>query len=315
MTRSRLPVTVIIPTRNEAENLPECLRSVRHFAQVIVVDSQSTDGTAALAEQAGAEVHQFHYRGGWPKKRQWALENLPIHNNWVLLLDADERVTPALRRELAEIIRSEKPHDGYWITLRLVFLGKVLRHGASGLKKLSFFRRGHGRFECLIAEQDDTMSDVEIHEHLLMEGSEGECRAALLHHNHHDLFRYIQKHNEYSSWSAELAWRRRRGIASEGARRPSALGTQADRRRLLMNAVWRLPAMGVLFPVLRFFWFYIVRLGFLDGVAGYYYCGFKAVQAFHIAAKVQEKQTRRTGYVPCPPRTETPPNSTGGGSD
>ena len=91
-----LPITVIIPTRNEAANLGACLRSLKGFAQVVVVDSQSTDDTVAVAHAAGAEVHQFHYSGGWPKKRQWALENLEIRSPWTLLLDADERMTAAL---------------------------------------------------------------------------------------------------------------------------------------------------------------------------------------------------------------------------
>ena len=279
--------------RNEEANLPACLRSVRGFGQVIVVDSGSTDRTAEISAAHGAGLHQFQYAGGWPKKRQWAMESVPIRHPWTLLLDADERVTPALRRELAGIVRRNGPADGYWISLRLVFLGSVLRHGASGLRKLSFFRTGRARFECLLAGQTTNMADMEVHEHLLLDGREGECRAALLHENVHDLFRYIAKHNEYSTWSAALAAKQLAGEGPDGAARKASLrGSQADRRRAIMNVLWHLPAAGLLLPILRFLWFYIARFGFLDGAAGFYYCGFKAVQAFHIMAKVREGRGR-----------------------
>ena len=279
-----LPITVIIPTRNEAANLGACLRSLKGFAQVVVVDSQSTDDTVAVAHAAGAEVHQFHYSGGWPKKWQWALENLEIRSPWTLLLDADERMTAALRRELHRIVTGRGSADGYWISLRLVFLGSVLRHGASNLKKLSLFRTGKGRFECLVREQTKQMSDVEIHEHVIVDGVEGECSAWLLHENVNSLFRYIEKHNEYSTWSAAVATRRVRGDERRGDLR----GNQAEQRRWIMNRLWGIPAGGLLLPLLRFVWFYFVKLGFLDGAAGFYYCGFKAVQSFHIMAKVRE---------------------------
>lgn len=293
-TRNRLPITVIIPVRNEIGNLPACLRSVRFCQRVIVVDSGSTDGTVEVAQRWGAEVHQFHYSGGWPKKRQWAMDNLEINTPWTLLLDADERVTKELRRELAGITKDSNAADGYWVPLRLVFLGRPLRYGASGLRKLSFFRTGRGTFECLVADQTTEMADMEIHEHLVLQGHESTCRHALLHHNVNNLYRYIEKHNEYSSWSSRLIYNRRHGRGPDGpARNPSPWGNQADRRRWIMSFLYRVPLGGLLLPILRFLWFYIVRLGFLDGRAGFYYCGFKAVQAFHIAAKLRELESGR----------------------
>lgn len=268
-----------------------CLRSVAFCRRVVVVDSNSQDGTDRLARRGGAEVHSFNYRGGWPKKRQWALDHLDIRTPWTLLLDADERVSPRLRRELARIVEGDGPCDGYWLPLRLIFLGRPLRHGASGLRKLSFFRTGRARFECLLAAQDSRMGDMEVHEHLLLQGREGVCRGHLLHENAHDLHRYIAKHNEYSTWSAALVHRRLAGRGPDGAARPALpWGVQAERRRFLTTLAERLPMRGLLLPVARFLWFYFVRLGFLDGRAGFYYCGFKAVQAFHTMAKVAERE-------------------------
>src|SRR5688572_22107765 len=87
-----LPVTVIIAVRNEEKNIEDCIRSVRWAEQICVIDSQSTDRTVEIATDEGAEVYQFSYTGGWPKKRNWALQHAPIRNDWVLIIDADERV-------------------------------------------------------------------------------------------------------------------------------------------------------------------------------------------------------------------------------
>src|ERR1017187_10123193 len=86
----RLPVTVVIPTRNEARHLSRCLEAARLCSEIYVIDSQSTDETVEIARTFDAKVVQFHYGGGWPKKRQWALDSLSFENEWVLLLDADE---------------------------------------------------------------------------------------------------------------------------------------------------------------------------------------------------------------------------------
>jgi len=84
-----IPVSVIVPTRNEARNLPRCLASLSGFGEVYVIDSQSEDATVEIARSHNAKVVQFFYQGGWPKKRQWALDNLPLAYDWVLLVDAD----------------------------------------------------------------------------------------------------------------------------------------------------------------------------------------------------------------------------------
>src|SRR6202041_3917148 len=126
-----IAVTVVIPTRNEARHLARCLEAVRRFSEVYVVDSQSTDSTVEIARTFGAEVVQFHYHGGWPKKRQWALDSLSFQNDWVLLLDADEVLTPDLADEIREAIR-DPDLIGYRVFLRLNFLGGELRYGGNG---------------------------------------------------------------------------------------------------------------------------------------------------------------------------------------
>src|SRR3982074_2338196 len=94
VTVDRLPITAIVAARNEALNLPHCLRSLSQLGEVYVIDSQSSDATPEIARSFGAGVVQFHYQGGWPKKRQWAMETLPLAFDWILLLDADEALNP-----------------------------------------------------------------------------------------------------------------------------------------------------------------------------------------------------------------------------
>src|SRR4029077_6692120 len=168
-----LPVSVIVPVRNEARNLPRCLEALEGVGEIYVIDSQSTDDTVAIAQSRGANVVQFHYAGGWPKKRQWAMDTLPLTYDWVFLLDADEALTPELAEEIGHAIRDPR-FDGYYIALQMFFLGRVLRHGGAGFYKLSLFRRGKGRFECRLKDQDASMADMEVHEHVVV-SSETAC--------------------------------------------------------------------------------------------------------------------------------------------
>ena len=116
-----LPVSVIVAVRNEARNLPRCLESVTKVAEVYVVDSQSTDGTQEIAESYGATVVQFHYGGGWPKKRQWALDTLQLACEWVLLVDADEALTPELIDEIENPKSTIRALTAITLSFRCIF--------------------------------------------------------------------------------------------------------------------------------------------------------------------------------------------------
>ena len=283
-TAPSLPVTVIIPVRNEAHNLARCLESLKHVGEVYVIDSQSTDDTVAIAQSHGAKVVQFHYAGGWPKKRQWAMDTLPLAYDWILLLDADEVVTPELRDEIQKAIQD--PHtDGCYIALQMYFLGRRLRHSGASFWKLSLFRKGLGRYECRLQDQDASMADMEVHEHVVVTGATRKLVQPLIHHNVESLSRYIQKHDEYSNWEARV-WVH--GTRSEEDIQPSLWGTQAQRRRWLRRHFLGLPGS----PLFFFFYKYVFSLGFLDGVPGLIYCALQGIQFFHIKAKVYE--LRRT---------------------
>lgn len=273
-----LPVSVIIATRNEEKNLPRCLESLNCVEEVYVVDSQSSDATVAIAEAYHAKVVQFHYKGGWPKKRQWALDHLPVVADWVLLLDADEALTPEIRREI-ECAISKHDFNGYYIALQMHFLGKELRHCGANFYKLSLFRKGKGRFECRLQDQDPSMADMEVHEHVVVEGPTAKLKNPVTHHNVDSLAKYIQKHNEYSNWDAAV-W-----VEGKSADLPPTLfGNQAQRRRWLKQRFFAVPGS----PVVLFFYRYFFCLGFLDGIPGLVYCAFQAIQMFHVKAKVYE---------------------------
>lgn len=292
-----LPVSVIVPVRNEGRNLRRCLESLRGAGEVYVIDSQSTDDSAEIARTCGSRLIQFYYRGGWPKKRQWALDMLPLQYEWVLLLDADEALTPDLANEIKAAIRNPKV-DGYYIGLDMFFLGRRLRHCGASFYKLSLFRHGKGGFECRAQHQDGSMCDMEVHEHVMVNGRTEKLKEKVVHRNVESLSRYIQKHNEYSNWEAQV-WR-------ESGRNRRALqarlfGTQAERRRWIRKKLFNLPGASLLFTLYK----YVLRLGFLDGVPGLIYCGLQGIQFFQIKAKVYEAKIASRDIVRLRPRELT----------
>src|SRR5581483_6551604 len=231
---TKIPVSVIVPVRNEAHNLARCLESLRNFGEVCVIDSNSSDATVEIARSFGAHVVQFSYQGGWPKKRQWAMEALPLAFDWVLLVDADEAVTPELAGEITHAISSGLC-EGFYIQLQMHFLGRHLRHCGANFYKLSLFRRFKGKYECRLDDQDTSMCDMEVHEHVLVEGRTGKLKHSLIHHNVESISRYIRKHDEYSNLEAAV-W-----FAGETAARelpPAVFGIQAQQRRWLRSKLF-----------------------------------------------------------------------------
>jgi glycosyltransferase involved in cell wall biosynthesis len=284
-----LPISVVVPVRNEARHLPACLEALRGIGEVYVVDSQSSDSTVEIARSYGAKVVQFHYAGGWPKKRQWALDTLPFAYDWVLLLDADEIVTRELCEELRRAIRNPR-FDGYYLGLQMHFLGRELRHCGASFQKLSLFRLGRGHFECRLQQQNDSMCDMEVHEHVVLDGRVGKLSNRLMHENVESLSHYIRKHDQYSNWESRVLLNK---IESAHGLKPSLFGNQAQRRRWLKKVFFRIPGS----PVALFLFRYLACLGFLDGKPGLIYCLFQAVQMFHAKAKVYEQEITEQSHV------------------
>ncbi len=278
---SRVPVSVILPVRNEAANLPRCLASVAWASEVWVVDSHSTDATAEIATAAGARVVQFAFSGTWPKKKNWALETLAFTHEWVLLLDADEVMPPGAEAELRAIVENPGGADGYWINRRFNFLGTWLRHAYYPNWNLRLFRHRLGRFEQLTGAATES-GDVEVHEHAVVRGETARLRSEMDHYAFPTVAAFIEKHNRYSNWEAHVAVEG--GLAGGSA--PQHFSARA--RRWLRRVSLRLPCR----PLLRFLYVYVWQRGFLDGWAGYYFARLHGTYEFLCVAKTYELRLR-----------------------
>jgi glycosyltransferase involved in cell wall biosynthesis len=181
-----LPITVVIAARNEAANLPKCLASLAPASRVVVVDSQSTDGSIKIALSHGAEVVQFFHAGGYPKKRQWALKTARIDTPWTLLLDADELAPPAFWTEVAREIGNRRAAAGYLIRKGFHFLGRRFRFGGFSHDAVLLFPTGRGRFEQL-NDGADTGLDMEVHERMVVDAPIRRLRTPLIHEDYKGL--------------------------------------------------------------------------------------------------------------------------------
>ena len=170
LSDARAPLSVLIPVKNEAANVRDCISGVSFAEEIVVVDSASTDGTQAIAEGAGARVVQFVWNGNFPRKKNWALENIPWQHEWVLIVDADERITPELEREIRQAIRRTDV-DGFYLNRRFWFLGGWINHcGYFPSWNLRLFRHRLGRYEQIEINKSAQSGDNEVHEHVLLDG-------------------------------------------------------------------------------------------------------------------------------------------------
>lgn len=262
-------VTVVLLTKNEEANISGAVASVReYFPRIVVVDSSSVDGTAEIAEQMGAEVLNFVWDGGHPKKKQWALENAIPEGTYALYLDADERLDHRLATEIVAHLQTGV--DALIVSLDYHFGGRRLRFGKRP-KKMIVLRSGHCRFPKEAASGPHDW-EVEGHYQPEVDGVVKTCRARLTHADEDPLFDWFARHNRYSDW---LAF---------GAALPEA----TSRGRALWN---RLPLKGAI----AFLHSYVLRLGFLDGWAGFDYATGLAHYYWQGAAKRREIARRGTG--------------------
>ncbi|WP_145387056.1 glycosyltransferase family 2 protein [Stieleria neptunia] len=280
-----LPITILIAARNEEKNLARCLSVANRVERVIVVDSDSTDRTAEIASQHGAEVVAFSHAGGYPKKRQWALDTLEIRTPWVLFLDADEFIPSKLWDEIRSAITAEFPKDGYLIRKGFHFLGRRMRHGGFSHRAVLLVRYGKARFERLIEVPGDTL-DMEVHERVIVDGPVGELPTPLIHEDFKGLEAYIDKHNRYSTWESHLRYQLlTTGRYGEDTVEPRLWGNEQERRRWLKKLAVRLP----LEPWLWFIYHYVWRLGCLEGRPGLIACQIRRQYIANVRAKVWER--------------------------
>jgi len=283
---SRAPISVLIPAKNEAANLAACIASVAFCDDIVVIDSNSTDATRAIAEQAGARVVNFQWNGEFPKKKNWALANVTWKNDWVFIIDADERATPELAGAMTAIALAPAPAvTGYYVNRRFWFLDGWLNHcGYFPSWNLRFFRHRLGRYEQPGTAAATGSGDNEVHEHVVLEGQAGYLPGEMEHYAFPDIAIWVEKHNRYSNWEARVQ-------SGETGQTHGSQPIEAGlaRKRRLRRLAWRLPFR----PTLRFLYHYVWRAGFLDGYRGWVFCRLMGYYEFLSAAKARELRLKK----------------------
>ncbi|MFC3694921.1 glycosyltransferase family 2 protein [Chenggangzhangella methanolivorans] len=292
-----IPVSVVIPTKNEAVNLPHCLAALKAFDQVIVCDSESADATAAIARRFGAEVLPFVWNRQYPKKKEWSLKHPSVRNDWVFMLDADEIVSLALVQEISALLRQGPRCSAYFIEGRFVFLGEQLRFGHRNCKMMLVDRR-----RTTFPHPDDLDIpggwEVEGHYQPTIDGRIGRLKSSLLHWDRKPAAAYFGRHDLYADWEARLA--QRGGLAKLAA-------SESLSRRLMKTAFRKIPGRWLT----AFLHSYVLKLGFLDGSAGFHFAMARGFYYWQIALRgrtlvAEAKVAENAGSAPAALASQKP---------
>jgi glycosyltransferase involved in cell wall biosynthesis len=265
---------VLILTHNEELNLPVALASVAKLARkVFILDSGSTDQTIAVAKSAGAEVVHHDWEG-YAAQRNWALDHIPFESPWILILDADESLSPNLAEEIRQIVTQPAELIGesaFYLNRVLIFMGRPIRHcGYFPSWNIRLFKRGMARYE-----------QRQVHEHMIVSGPIGHLRALMRHEDRRGLEHYIAKHNRYSTLEARELY----GQSQPWPGFKQFFRDRTARRRFIK---YRLATKIAVPWMWRFFYMYIFRGGFLDAQAGLCFCLFISTYELFIRMKYQD---------------------------
>jgi glycosyltransferase involved in cell wall biosynthesis len=267
--KRKIPVTVIITTKNESKRIEKCIVAMKEFDQIIVVDSNSTDDTRDLARARGAQIVNFQWNGRYPKKRQWCLDNLGslILNDWVFFVDADEILTPEIISELAQMDWTQNTKIvGYFVKGRYIFEGFPLQYGLQN-NKLALLNRHKMHFPVVDDLGVEGMGEIEGHYQPVIKDEFaghmiGQIKAPLLHDACDNLSAWHERHKRYALWE-------------QGMDERNAWPAEASHKRTRAKRIFR-----ALSPKARgfaaFCHSYLYRMGFLDGVRGYRFARLRA---------------------------------------
>lgn len=287
-----LDLTIVIPVRNEEQNLPKCLAAIgtNLAQQIVIIDSGSTDGTVDIANTHGVRVIQFDWDGKFPKKRNWYLRNYTPDTKWVMFLDADELLTDEFKVELRATLQQKEPKVGYWLRYTIYFLGKQNK-GGYFLHKLALFQVGAGEYERIDEDQWSHL-DMEIHEHPVLDGETGVIRSKIDHNDLRGVTYYVTKHNEYSSWEAARFLKLTKS-------------TQSSQRWSWMQRIkyglMETPLLGPLYFLGSFF----LMGGFRDGSRGFTFAILKMAYFTQIYLKIREMRETEKANVLTGKRKQT----------
>lgn len=274
----KIPVSVLIQTKNEEKGIVACLAGLKDFDEVIVVDSNSTDRTAELAKEAGATVINFTWDGRFPQKKQWMLTEVDTRNEWQLIMDADECPTPELAAELRAI--AENPAEArvaFEVPVAYHFAGADLKHGHRVVKR-TFLRRGMNSYPNIDLLDFPGMGELEAHYQPEAFGPVGRTTGKLVHDDVDPVRTWFDRHNLYSDWEASIR------IHPE---------TRAGVRKSKSDQGRRFDTLP-LKPLVFFLYSYVLRRGFLDGRAGFDYALGLSMYYWQIGLKARELQREQT---------------------
>lgn len=277
MQSQKPPITVVILTFNEEQNIAQCLESIKGWAtDIFLVDSGSTDCTVKIAQLYTDNIYT-HKFVNQAEQFNWALDNLPIQTEWILRLDADEFLLPELRQEISQVLPATDPTiNGFYIKRRVYFKGHWIKHGGYyPTWLLRLFRYGKARSE-----------QLEMDEHLvLLAGQAAYLKHDFVDYNHKDLAFWTNKHESFAKREARALMRQAHHFhQSEGEQ---ITGQPARKRWLKGNVYARMPLF--LRAFVYFLFRYFLLLGFLDGVPGlifHFLQGFW--YRFYVDAKIWE---------------------------
>ncbi len=273
----KIPISVVVVTKNEQDRIGNCLDVLGDFDQLIVVDSKSDDHTVAVAQSRGAEVVQFEWNGQYPKKRQWCLETLDLKHDWVFFVDADEIVTLPLVQEIRKVFGSIVPTRtaGFFVYGRYVWDGRPLRFGLKN-NKLALLHRRRMCFPVVDDLDIGGMGEIEGHYQPVLSGKGdgyeiGQLRRALLHYAYDDPEHWDARHARYARWEAAM-------------NKSNSWPVDPIPWRQAIKVFLR---QSFLRPFVVFIYSYIACLGFLDGKAGYSFARSRMVYARRILKEMR----------------------------
>lgn len=265
-----IPVSVVVPTKNEERRIGPCLDHLHRVQNVFVVDSNSTDNTATIAQgYTNVRLVPFQWDGRYPKKYQWCLDTLPLSHDWVLFVDADERIPPQLIDEIATLFKtSQDTRAGYFIRAHYKWgeagRERILRYGLTN-NKLCLINRHKMEFPVIHDLDIEGMGEIEGHYQPVLKDNYkdhiiGQLKTPMIHDCTGPYDHWLERHKRYAKWEAEMD--ARRAWPQEDRRR----------RRWIKRAFKSLPFR----PVLAFMQCYILKLGFVDGALGLHFARSRA---------------------------------------
>ena len=285
-----LPVSVLILTKNEEQNLPGCLQSVSWADEIHVYDSFSEDATIAIARDHGALITQRVF-DNWAEHQNWGLRNIAFKHTWVFYLDADERVTTALVQGIAQAIEKPDSYVAFQILRRDFFQGCALTHVQTSPYYQRLFRPEKMRYERLVNPVS------------LPDGPVGKVEGFLNHFPFSKgISQWLERHNSYSSFEARQIMNNRLSHSGFSLKKAVSSSDFHEKRFHQKEIFYRLPAR----PLVKFCLLYFLKRGFLDGKGGLTYAVLQSIYEYMIVLKTREleQEAREVTDIESPVHTE-----------